>query len=51
MNTRRPPRVFQRVQLFTRRLEPAMYVPGKKEAWLAIVTLIVLAVLLATGSL
>jgi len=28
-----------------------MYVPGKKEAWLAVVTLIVLAYLLATGSL
>jgi hypothetical protein len=31
--------------------ELPMYVPGKKEAWLAVVTLIVLAVLLATGSL
>ena len=31
--------------------ERPMYVPGKKEAWLAVVTLIVLAVLLATGSL
>jgi len=28
-----------------------MYVPGRKEAWLAVVTLIVLAYLLATGSL
>jgi len=28
-----------------------VYVPGKKESWLAIVTLIVLAFLLATGSL
>jgi hypothetical protein len=28
-----------------------MYVPGKKEAWLAVVTLIVLAYLLATGAL
>lgn len=32
-------------------MERPMYVPGKKEAWLAVVTLIVLAVLLATGSL
>jgi hypothetical protein len=31
--------------------EACMYVPGKKEAWLAVVTLIVLAYLLATGSL
>jgi len=31
--------------------EQPMYVPGKKEAWLAVVTLIVLAVLLASGSL
>ena len=51
MNIRRPPRVFLMVQHFSRRTETAMYAPGKKEAWLAIVTLIVLAVLLATGSL
>jgi hypothetical protein len=28
-----------------------VYAPGKREAWLAIVTLVVLAVLLATGAL
>ena len=32
-------------------MERLMYVPGRKEAWLAAVTLIALAVLLATGSL
>jgi hypothetical protein len=34
-----------------REMERLMYVPGRKEAWLAVVTLIALAVLLATGSL
>jgi len=31
--------------------ERSVYVPGEKEAWLAVVTLVVLAFLLAVGSL